>query len=77
MKKGNGILTLIFALWAMITGVVDSDIHIIVSVIFAVLVIFHVLAHRKILVSNFKSTRWKWVLITVAFMVILLTSIWD
>jgi hypothetical protein len=77
MRKGIDIAIIIFAFWTVISGIVDSDIHLIVSLIFTLLICIHAIQYRKLLLICFKGLRWKWVLIMLAFMVMVITSIID
>jgi hypothetical protein len=77
MKKGVDIATILFALWAIISGIVDSDIHILVSAIFAILMVIHAFLHKKLLITCFKGLRWKWALIILGLMIIAVTSMLD
>jgi hypothetical protein len=77
MKKGVDIATILFALWAVITGLVDSDIHILVSAMFTLLICIHAFLYRKMLITSFKGLRWKWALIVLVFMVMVITLVLD
>jgi hypothetical protein len=77
MKKGVDIATILFAFWAVITGIVDSDIHILVSAIFTLLICIHAFLYRKMLITSFKGLRWKWAIIILIFMVIVVTLVLD
>jgi hypothetical protein len=77
MKKGIDIAIIVFAFWTAISGIVDSDIHMIVSAIFTLLICIHAIQYRKLLLICFKGLRWKWALILLAFMVMVITSIID
>jgi hypothetical protein len=77
MKKGVDIATILFALWAIITGIVDSDIHILVSAIFTLLIFIHAFLYRKMLITTFKGLRWKWALIMPVFVVTIITLVLD
>jgi hypothetical protein len=75
LKNGVDIATILFALWAFITGIVDSDIHILVSTIFAFLIGIHAFLYKKMLIASLKGLRWKWALIIPVFMVIVITVV--
>jgi hypothetical protein len=77
MRKSFDILVIIFTLWALISGLVESDAHIVVSFIFAVLICIHVVLYRRLLICQLKTMRWEWVLVVLGFGAIILTTIID
>jgi hypothetical protein len=77
MKKGANILLFIFALWTAISGIADSDIHVITSVIFTLLMCVHAFQYRKFMVICFRGLGWKWALITLVLIVMIFTSFVD
>jgi putative effector of murein hydrolase len=77
MKNGVDILTIIFALWALVSGLFESDLHTVVSLIFAFLICAHVALYWKPLIKQIKTLKRKWVFIVLGFVVIFSTSIMD
>jgi hypothetical protein len=77
MKKVIDIVTILFALWTVITGIADSDIHVLVSVTFIVLICIHAFMYRNLLITYFKGLRWKWVLVALALTVMVITATLD
>jgi hypothetical protein len=75
MKKGIDIATLLFAPWALFTGILDSDIHVLVSAVFTLLICIHTFLYRKMLAAHFKGLRWKWVPIGLVCLVAAVASI--
>jgi hypothetical protein len=77
MKNNIDILIIIFALWAFISGLVESDIHIVVSLIFALLICAHIVMYRRTMIIYLKKLKWKWVFIFMGSAAIISTSIID
>jgi hypothetical protein len=77
MKKSIDIATMLFALWTIVSGVVDSDIHVVISSIFAILIFIHAFLYKKMLFTYFKELRWRWSLVVLGILTIIITSIID
>jgi hypothetical protein len=77
MKKGVDILTLLFLPWTIISGIVDSDIHIPVSLLFTLFTCIHAYLYRKMLIAHFKGLKWKWAIVVFGLVIILATSFID
>jgi hypothetical protein len=77
MKKSVDIATLLCAPWAVITGILDSDIHILVSAIFTIFICIHAFLYRKVVINCFKGLRWEWGLSVLVCLVIIFALILD
>jgi hypothetical protein len=75
VKNSVDILTVIFALWALVSGLLESDLHTVVSFIFSILVSVHIALYWKPLFKQVKTLKWNWVFIVLGFVVIFSTSI--
>jgi hypothetical protein len=77
MKKNTDIAIIFFAIWSIITGIVDSDIHILISSVFTLLICIHVFLYRKLIVTAFKGSRRLSTLILLTFMLMVITIVVD
>ena len=74
MKRLIDMLTLFTAIWAVFSGISESDIHEAIGYAFIGLFVAHAFLYRKLLVNHMKSLGWKWALVAAGLLVIILSS---
>ncbi len=75
MKRLIDMVTLFTAIWAVVSGINESDIHEAVSYAFIGLFVAHAFIYRKLLINHMKNLGWKWALVAAGVLVITLSSL--
>jgi uncharacterized membrane protein (DUF441 family) len=58
----------ILGIWTIITGIMDSDIHIFAACVLLVVICIHIWLNRNSFLQRFKGLGWKWILITTGIL---------
>ena len=64
----------LLGVWTMLSGIVDSDLHIWVAIALTLVLCFHLWLNRKLLLRHFKGPGWKWILIGTVLLAIIATT---
>jgi hypothetical protein len=64
----------IFGLWTIVTGIMDSDIHIFAACALIVAVCIHIWLNRILFLQRFKGLGWKWMLVGAVTLAAIATS---
>jgi hypothetical protein len=64
-------------IWTIITGVMDSDIHIFVACASIVVMFIHIWLNRKSFLQRFRGLGWKWMIIGLGMLVVIATAAID
>jgi hypothetical protein len=74
MKKTIAILMSLLGFWTMLSGIVDSDLHIWVAIVLTLVLCFHLWLNRKPFLQHYKGLGLKWILIGTVFLVMIATT---
>jgi hypothetical protein len=64
----------ILGIWTIVTGIMDSDIHIFAACALLVAVCVHIWLNRKSFLQRFKELGWKWWMLIVAVIVAVIAT---
>jgi uncharacterized membrane protein (DUF441 family) len=67
----------ILGIWTIITGIMDSDIHIFAACVLLVVICIHIWLNRNSFLQRFKGLGWKWILITTGILAVIATAAID
>jgi hypothetical protein len=67
----------ILGTWTIISGIVDSDVHIFAACTLAVVICIHLWINRKSFFQRFSGLGWKWMLIGLGILVAIATTTID
>jgi hypothetical protein len=59
----------ILGIWTIVTGIMDSDIHILAACVLIVVICIHIWLNKKSFLQRFKGLGWKWWMLIVAVIV--------
>jgi hypothetical protein len=72
------IITLcILGMWTIVTGILDSDIHIFAACASIAVMCIHLWLNRKPFLQRFKGLGWKWMLIVLGMLAVFATTAID
>jgi hypothetical protein len=63
----------ILGIWTIVTGIMDSDIHILAACILLVVICIHIWLNRNSFLQHFRGLGWKWMLIGAGILVAIAT----
>jgi hypothetical protein len=67
----------IFGIWTIVTGMLDSDIHIFAACALIVAICIHIWLNRNSFLQRFKGLGWKWMLIGAVTLAAIATAAID
>jgi hypothetical protein len=74
MKKAIAILMSLLGAWTMVSGIVDSDLHIWIAILLTLVLCFHLWLNRKPFLHHYKGLGLKWVIIGAGLLVMIATT---
>jgi hypothetical protein len=67
----------ILGFWTIVTGIMDSDIHIFAACALIVAVCIHIWLNRNSFLQRFKGLGWQWILICAGALAAIATALID
>jgi hypothetical protein len=71
VRRAIDIATLLFGVWAAVTGIADGDLHAVFAAAFVLLFLAHAFMYRKVVLAHFRQLGWGRVMVGVMLTVMI------